>query len=72
MSDEHPIMLDLEPGTCYCCSCGKTHNQAFCDGWHENAYNADIETAMNMGTGSRLGNASAVSCSSSFSLSKEF
>lgn len=29
MSDEHPIMLDLEPGTYYWCSCGKTQNQPF-------------------------------------------
>jgi len=35
MSDEHPIMLDLEPGTYYWCSCGKTKNQPFCDGSHE-------------------------------------
>ena len=35
MSDEHPIMLDLEPGTYYWCSCGKTQNQPFCDGSHE-------------------------------------
>jgi CDGSH-type Zn-finger protein len=35
MSNEHPIMLDLEPGTYYWCSCGKTQNQPFCDGSHE-------------------------------------
>jgi CDGSH-type Zn-finger protein len=35
MSEEHPIMLDLEPGTYYWCSCGKTQNQPFCDGSHE-------------------------------------
>jgi CDGSH-type Zn-finger protein len=35
MSDEHPIMLDLEPDTYYWCSCGKTKNSPFCDGSHE-------------------------------------
>jgi CDGSH-type Zn-finger protein len=35
MSNKHPIMLDLEPGTYYWCSCGKTNNQPFCDGSHE-------------------------------------
>ena len=35
MSEEYPIMLDLEPGTYYWCSCGKTQNQPFCDGSHE-------------------------------------
>jgi len=35
MSAEHPIMIDLEPGTYYWCSCGKTKNQPFCDGSHE-------------------------------------
>ena len=35
MSEDHPIILDLEPGTYYWCSCGKTKNQPFCDGSHE-------------------------------------
>lgn len=30
-----PIMLTLEPGTYYWCSCGKSKNQPFCDGSHQ-------------------------------------
>jgi len=30
-----PAILELEPGTYYWCSCGKSTNQPFCDGSHE-------------------------------------
>ena len=30
-----PYVLDLEPGTYYWCSCGKSNNQPFCDGSHK-------------------------------------
>ena len=43
MSNEHPIVLDLEPGTYYWCSCGKTKNQPFCDGSHEGTTYLPIE-----------------------------
>ncbi len=43
MSDQHPITLDLEPGTYYWCSCGKTKNQPFCDGSHEGTTFLPIE-----------------------------
>jgi len=29
-----PAVLELEPGTYYWCSCGKSANQPFCDGSH--------------------------------------
>ncbi len=43
MSDQHPIVLDLEPDTYYWCSCGKTKNQPFCDGSHEGTTFLPIE-----------------------------
>jgi CDGSH-type Zn-finger protein len=46
MSDQHPIVLDLEPGTYYWCSCGKTKNQPFCDGSHEGTNFLPIEFAI--------------------------
>jgi len=30
-----PIMMDVEPGTYFWCSCGKSTNQPFCDGAHK-------------------------------------
>ena len=30
-----PIILDLQPGTYYWCSCGRSKSQPFCDGSHE-------------------------------------
>ena len=47
MSNEHPIVLDLEPGTYYWCSCGKTKNQPFCDGSHEGTTYLPIEFKIN-------------------------
>ena len=40
MSEAHivakvPIVLTLEPGTYYWCSCGKSAKQPFCDGSHK-------------------------------------
>jgi len=43
MSDQHPIVIDLEPDTYYWCSCGKTKNQPFCDGSHEGTNFLPIE-----------------------------
>jgi CDGSH-type Zn-finger protein len=43
MSDQYPIVLDLEPDTYYWCSCGKTKNQPFCDGSHEGTTFLPIE-----------------------------
>ncbi len=30
-----PCIVDVEPGTYYWCSCGKSTKQPFCDGSHE-------------------------------------
>ncbi len=34
MPQKAPYPVDLEPGTYYWCSCGKSNNQPFCDGSH--------------------------------------
>ena len=33
--DKKPVVLELEPGKYYWCSCGKSNNQPFCDGSHK-------------------------------------
>lgn len=30
-----PAVLDLDPGTYYYCTCGRSETQPFCDGGHE-------------------------------------
>lgn len=35
MSKEQPLIVDLEPGTYYWCSCGKTKTPGLCDGSHK-------------------------------------
>ncbi len=35
VADTKPILLDLEPGTYYWCSCGRSQKQPFCDGSHQ-------------------------------------
>ncbi|MDQ6967205.1 MAG: CDGSH iron-sulfur domain-containing protein [Mariprofundaceae bacterium] len=32
---KEPAVMELEPGTYYWCSCGKSANQPFCDGSHK-------------------------------------
>ncbi len=34
-TDTKPIRLELEPGTYWWCSCGKTSHSPFCDGSHK-------------------------------------
>lgn len=33
--DKKPVVLDLQPGTYYWCSCGLSSNQPFCNGAHK-------------------------------------
>jgi CDGSH-type Zn-finger protein len=35
VADTKPIVLTLEPGTYYWCSCGQSQNQPYCDGSHQ-------------------------------------
>lgn len=35
MPQKAPYAVDLEPGTYWWCSCGKSKNQPFCDGSHQ-------------------------------------
>lgn len=30
-----PIMMDMDPGTYFWCTCGNSSNQPFCDGAHK-------------------------------------
>ncbi len=34
-TDTKPIKLELEPGTYWWCSCGRTSHSPFCDGSHK-------------------------------------
>lgn len=33
--DTKPVVMELEAGTYYWCSCGSSKNQPFCDGAHQ-------------------------------------
>lgn len=33
--DKKPVVMELEPGTYYWCSCGLSQNQPFCNGAHQ-------------------------------------
>lgn len=35
IADREPVVLELETGTYYWCSCGQSNNQPFCDGSHK-------------------------------------
>jgi len=38
-----PIMMELEPGTYYWCSCGKSNKGALCDGSHKGTGKLPVE-----------------------------
>jgi CDGSH-type Zn-finger protein len=35
IADKKPVVLELEPGTYYWCSCGQSQTQPFCNGAHK-------------------------------------
>jgi CDGSH-type Zn-finger protein len=35
IADKQPVILELEPGEYFWCSCGRSRNQPFCDGSHQ-------------------------------------
>ncbi len=35
IADKKPVVMDLEAGTYYWCSCGQSSNQPFCNGAHQ-------------------------------------
>jgi CDGSH-type Zn-finger protein len=47
MSNKLPVLVELEPGTYYWCSCGKTKKEPFCDGSHKGSTSVPVEFVMN-------------------------
>ncbi len=43
VTQKAPFVLDLEPGTYYWCSCGKSEKQPFCDGKHKGTEFAPVK-----------------------------
>jgi CDGSH-type Zn-finger protein len=41
------MMVELEPGTYYWCSCGRSKKEPFCDGSHKETAFVPVEFAMN-------------------------
>jgi CDGSH-type Zn-finger protein len=35
IADKKPVVMELEPGDYFWCSCGRSDNQPFCDGSHQ-------------------------------------
>ena len=43
MSKNLPVIVELEPGTYYWCSCGRTKKEPFCDGSHKGTEKTPVE-----------------------------
>jgi len=46
MSNKNPLMVALEAGTYYWCSCGRTKTPGFCDGSHKGTDKTPLEFAV--------------------------
>jgi CDGSH-type Zn-finger protein len=47
MSKKLPVTVELERGTYYWCSCGKSKKEPFCDGSHKGTAFVPVEFVMN-------------------------
>jgi len=46
MNNKLPVMMEVEPGTYYWCSCGKSKTEPFCDGSHQGTDFVPVEFVM--------------------------
>lgn len=44
VAQKKPFVLDMEPGTYFWCSCGKSAKQPFCDGSHKGTSFRPVKT----------------------------
>lgn len=49
IADTKPVVLDLEPGIYYWCSCARSANQPFCDGSHQGSEFQPLEFSLEEG-----------------------
>jgi CDGSH-type Zn-finger protein len=47
MINKLPVTVELEPGTYYWCSCGKSKKEPFCDGSHKGTTFVPVEFVLN-------------------------
>lgn len=47
IAQKGPYVLELEPGTYWWCSCGRSKDQPFCDGSHEGTGFVPVEIEIN-------------------------
>ena len=43
VAQKGPYVLEMEPGTWWWCSCGKSSKQPFCDGAHKGSGNSPVK-----------------------------
>lgn len=50
IAQKGPYILELDPGTYWWCSCGRSKNQPFCDGSHQGTGLTPISFTLNQRT----------------------
>lgn len=50
IAQKSPYILELDPGTYWWCSCGRSKNQPFCDGSHQGTGLTPISFTLNQRT----------------------